>query len=151
MAAYEAALTVDFDFGRLVPALRRALMFAYRPRAFFFAMFSSSRSCRCTSTSHVKAAAGCWGSLPPTGETGKAMFRAGVWGMTQAGYASEHDALIAEHLANTLCGGNRIQGTAMTEQDVLDLECEAFVSLCGTEKTQARIQSILATGKPLRN
>jgi 3-hydroxyacyl-CoA dehydrogenase len=44
-----------------------------------------------------------------------------------------------------------MQGAPMTEQDVLDLECEAFVSLCGTEKTQARIQNMLATGKPLRN
>ena len=89
--------------------------------------------------------------LVALGETGKAMFRAGVFGMVQAGYATEHDALIAEHLANALCGGSRIQGTPMTEQDVLDLECEAFVSLCGTEKTQARIQNMLATGKPLRN
>ncbi len=89
--------------------------------------------------------------LVAMGETGKAMFRAGVWGMNQAGYASEHDMLIAGHLANVLCGGDRIQGTPMTEQDVLDLECEAFVSLCGTEKSQARIQNMLATGKPLRN
>ncbi len=85
------------------------------------------------------------------GESAKAAFRAAVWGMQQAGYASEHDALISEHLANILCGGNRIQGTPMTEQDALDLEREAFVSLCGTEKTQARIQHMLATGKPLRN
>lgn len=85
------------------------------------------------------------------GESAKAAFRAAVWGMAQAGYASEHDALISEHLANILCGGDRIQNTPMTEQDVLDLECEAFVSLCGTEKTQARIQNMLATGKPLRN
>jgi 3-hydroxyacyl-CoA dehydrogenase len=59
--------------------------------------------------------------------------------------------LIAGHVANVLCGGDRIQGTPMTEQDVLDLECEAFLSLCGTEKSQARIQNMLATGKPLRN
>jgi len=85
------------------------------------------------------------------GETNLAAFRAAVWGMNQAGFASEHDMLISEHLAKILCGGDRMQGAAMTEQDVLDLECEAFVSLCGTEKTQARIQNMLATGKPLRN
>jgi 3-hydroxyacyl-CoA dehydrogenase len=85
------------------------------------------------------------------GETGKAMFRAGVWGMNQAGFASEHDMLISSHVANVLCGGDRIQGAPLTEQDALDLECEAFLSLCGTEKTQARIQNMLATGKPLRN
>ncbi|HNY87313.1 MAG TPA: 3-hydroxyacyl-CoA dehydrogenase/enoyl-CoA hydratase family protein [Candidatus Hydrogenedentes bacterium] len=85
------------------------------------------------------------------GETSLAAFRAAVWGMQQAGFASEHDMLISEHLARILCGGDRMQGAPMTEQDVLDLECEAFVSLCGTEKTQARIQHMLATGKPLRN
>ena len=85
------------------------------------------------------------------GATGKAAFEAAVWGMKEAGWASEHDMLISSHIANVLCGGDRIAGTPMTEQDFLDLECEAFVSLCGTEKTQARIQHMLASGKPLRN
>jgi 3-hydroxyacyl-CoA dehydrogenase len=85
------------------------------------------------------------------GESAKAAFMAGVWGMKEAGWASEHDMLISSHVANILCGGNRLAGEPMTEQDVLDLECEAFVSLCGTEKTQARIQHMLASGKPLRN
>lgn len=85
------------------------------------------------------------------GESAKAAFAAGVWGMKEAGWASEHDMLISSHIANVLCGGDRIAGTPMTEQDFLDLECEAFVSLCGTEKTQARIQHMLASGKPLRN
>ncbi|HMM40855.1 MAG TPA: enoyl-CoA hydratase-related protein, partial [Thermomicrobiales bacterium] len=53
--------------------------------------------------------------------------RYAVWAFREAGQASEHDALISEHLANILCGGNRIQGTPMTEQDALDLEREAFV------------------------
>lgn len=85
------------------------------------------------------------------GESAEAAFQAGVWGMNQAGYASEHDMLIAGKVAHVLCGGDRIQGTPMTEQDVLDLECEAFCSLCGTEKSQQRIQQMLTTGKPLRN
>ena len=85
------------------------------------------------------------------GETAEAAFLQGVWGMKEAGFASEHDMLISSKIAHALCGGNRIQGTPITEQDVLDLECEAFVSLCGTEKTQQRIQNMLATGKPLRN
>ena len=50
-----------------------------------------------------------------------------------------------------LCGGNVAQGTERTEQDYLDLEREAFLSLCGEEKSQARMQSILMTNKPLRN
>ena len=85
------------------------------------------------------------------GDSAKAAFAAGLWGMKEAGWASEHDVLISNHLANVLCGGNRAAGTPMTEEDFLDLECEAFVSLCGTEKTQARIQNMLASGKPLRN
>lgn len=85
------------------------------------------------------------------GESAKAVFIAGVWGMKEAGWASEHDMLISKHIAHILCGGDRMAGTPMTEQDFLDLECEAFVSLCGTEKTQARIQHMLASGKPLRN
>lgn len=64
---------------------------------------------------------------------------------------SEHDAVVAHHLANVLTGGNASPLTPLTEQDVLDLEREAFLSLAGTEKTQERIQSFLMTGKPLRN
>ena len=90
-------------------------------------------------------------TLYALGASGKAAFEAGVWGMKEAGWASEHDMLISGYIANVLCGGDRIAGTPMTEQDFLDLECEAFVSLCGTEKTQARIQHMLASGKPLRN
>ena len=99
--------------------------------------------------------AGYRAPLPPKlvalGEPVRAAFRSTVWGMQQAGWASEHDALIANKVAHILTGGDRFPGTPITEQDVLDLECEAFLSLCGTEKTQARIQHMLATGKPLRN
>jgi 3-hydroxyacyl-CoA dehydrogenase len=89
--------------------------------------------------------------LTALGEPARATFRSGVYQMQLAGYASEHDALVAEKLANTLTGGGRAPGTAMSEQDVLDLECEAMLSLCGTEKTQQRMQHMLQTGKPLRN
>ena len=93
--------------------------------------------------------------LPATliayGEPMRAVFKAAVYGFTLGGFASEHDALIAGKVANILTGGNRAPGTTMTEQDVLDLEREAFVSLVGTEKSQQRIQTMLATGKPLRN
>ncbi len=85
------------------------------------------------------------------GETPRAAFEAAVWGMKEAGFASEHDMLIANKVAYILTGGDRVEGTPITEQDLLDLECEAFCSLCGTEKTQARIQNMLTTGKPLRN
>ena len=85
------------------------------------------------------------------GESVRAAFHVAVWGMQQSGFASEHDALIANKVAHVLTGGDRFAMTRVTEQDLLDLEREAFCSLCGTEKTQQRIQHMLATGKPLRN
>ncbi len=74
-----------------------------------------------------------------------------VWGMVEGGWASEHDALIARKVASILCGGDVAAGTPCSEQHYLDLEREAFLSLCGEEKTQARMKSILMTNKPLRN
>jgi 3-hydroxyacyl-CoA dehydrogenase len=73
-----------------------------------------------------------------------------VWGMVEGGFASEHDALIANKVAYVLCGGD---GTPrnVTEQDLLDLEREQFLSLLGTKETQERIAYTLKTGKPLRN
>src|SRR5581483_7171203 len=64
---------------------------------------------------------------------------------------SEHDAVIARHLARVLTGGDCSPIMPISEQAVLDLEREAFLSLCGMEKTQERMQAILMTGKPLRN
>lgn len=74
-----------------------------------------------------------------------------VWSMTEGGFASEHDAKIAKHIARTLCGGDVARGTELTEQHYLDLEREAFLSLCGEQKTQDRIQHMLMNNKPLRN
>ncbi|MGI6459317.1 MAG: hypothetical protein ACOX5J_04355 [Candidatus Hydrogenedentales bacterium] len=85
------------------------------------------------------------------GEPVRAAFRSAVYQMQLAGWASEHDALITEYLARTLTGGDRLPGQVMSEQDVLDLEREAMLYLCGTEKTRARMQHMLKTGKPLRN
>jgi len=64
---------------------------------------------------------------------------------------SEHDGVIARHLARVLTGGDCSPIVPLTEQQILDLEREAFLSLCGMEKTQERMQAILMTGKPLRN
>ena len=74
-----------------------------------------------------------------------------IWGMTESGYATEHDAVVARKLIHILVGGYVAPGTECTEQHYLDLEREAFLSLCGEEKTMARIQNLLMTGKPLRN
>jgi 3-hydroxyacyl-CoA dehydrogenase len=59
--------------------------------------------------------------------------------------------LLGRKIAFVMTGGNIPRGTRLSEQDLLDLEREAFLSLCGEEKTQARIQYMLMKGKPLRN
>ena len=66
-------------------------------------------------------------------------------------YISDYDAAIGKKLAYVLTGGDVEQNTLVTEQYILDLEMEAFMSLCGEEKTQARIKHMLETGRPLRN
>ena len=71
--------------------------------------------------------------------------------LVRGGYASEHDAIVARKLANILAGGALSAPQFVSEQYVLDLEREAFVSLCGEKKTQERIAHTLKTGKPLRN
>lgn len=76
--------------------------------------------------------------------------RYAVWAFREAGQASEHDALIGEKLAWVLAAGDG-PPREVSEQDILDFEREAFLSLLGTEKTQERIAHMLQTGKPLRN
>jgi len=71
--------------------------------------------------------------------------------MLRGGYASEYDAHVGRKLANILAGGPLTSPQLVSEQYVLDLEREAFVSLCGEKKTQERIAHTLKTGKPLRN
>ncbi|MBL0311186.1 MAG: enoyl-CoA hydratase/isomerase family protein [Holophagaceae bacterium] len=67
------------------------------------------------------------------------------------GLASEHDAIIMGELAYILCGGDVSPVQEVTEERILELERQAFARLCGYEKTQARMDSILTKGKPLRN
>ncbi|HOC92000.1 MAG TPA: 3-hydroxyacyl-CoA dehydrogenase NAD-binding domain-containing protein [bacterium] len=80
-----------------------------------------------------------------------AAFKNAVWTMRQGNYISEHDALITDWVAKILTGGDIPGSSVVDEQYVLDLEREAFVSLCGTEKTQDRMQYMLQNNKPLRN
>ena len=85
------------------------------------------------------------------GDEGFALMKMGVWMARQGGFISEYDAVIGEKLAYVLSGG-RLTGTPhVSEQYLLDLEREAFLSLCGRRETQARMQHMLKTGKPLRN
>lgn len=85
------------------------------------------------------------------GRTSMAMFEAGITGMLYGAYISEHDAKIARKLAWIMSGGDLSSTSLVSEQYLLDLEREAFLSLCGEQKTLERIQSILFKGKPLRN
>jgi 3-hydroxyacyl-CoA dehydrogenase len=86
-----------------------------------------------------------------TGETGYNVMRLGAYSLLKSGYISEHDYKIASKLAFVLAGGNVPEGTVVTEEYLLDLEREAFLSLIGEPKTQARMQYMLTHGKPLRN
>jgi 3-hydroxyacyl-CoA dehydrogenase len=76
---------------------------------------------------------------------------AGINGMWRAAYATDHDVVVAKKLAYVMCGGDLSEPTLVSEQYLLDLEREAFLSLCGEKKTLERIQSVLKGGKPIRN
>ncbi len=89
--------------------------------------------------------------IPAPGTTALAILETGAFLMGEAGYASEHDQKIARWAAYILAGGRVTPGTLVSEQYILDLEREAFLSLCGERKTQERIGFTLKTGKPLRN
>lgn len=85
------------------------------------------------------------------GRTGLSGLYAGAAAFNVGGYASEHDMKIAKKIAYVLCGGDLSSESKVSEQYLLDLEREAFLSLCGEKKSLERIQSILTSGKPLRN
>ncbi len=85
------------------------------------------------------------------GTAALAAMETGIFLMGEAGYATEHDQKVARWAAYVLAGGRVTPGTAVSEQYLLDLEREAFLSLCGERKTQERIAYTLKTGKPLRN
>jgi 3-hydroxyacyl-CoA dehydrogenase len=85
------------------------------------------------------------------GESAFALMKLGAWTMRQGGYISDYDVVVAEKLANVISGGLLTGEQLVSEQYLLDLEREAFLSLCGNPKTQERMQFMLKTGKPLRN
>ena len=85
------------------------------------------------------------------GAAGRAALDYAVGVRLEAGSISEHDALVAGHLARVLTGGDAPADARLEEAHLLDLEREAFLSLCGHPKTQARMAHLLKTGRPLRN
>ncbi|HET6459470.1 MAG TPA: 3-hydroxyacyl-CoA dehydrogenase NAD-binding domain-containing protein [Syntrophales bacterium] len=89
--------------------------------------------------------------IPVMGENFRGMCASVVYNMRHGNFISDYDVHIAEKLAYILSGGDCPEGTLVTEQEILNLEKEAFLSLCGEQKTQDRIMHLLNTGKPLRN
>ena len=80
-----------------------------------------------------------------------AMLEIGLWSMHKGGYITDYDVVVGKKLAGILSGGKLSAESEVSEQYLLDLEREAFLSLCGDPRTQARMQHMLKTGKPLRN
>jgi 3-hydroxyacyl-CoA dehydrogenase len=89
--------------------------------------------------------------IPVTGRAGLAALQLGIYLTRQAGYISDYDARLAGKLAYVLCGGSLPEPTTVSEDYLLALEQETFLSLCGEPKTQERLEHLLKTGKPLRN
>ncbi len=89
--------------------------------------------------------------IPGQGESAYAMMKLIAWSARQGNYISDYDVVVAEKLAHVLSGGRLTGPQTVSEQYLLDLEREAFLSLCGNPKTQERMQYMLKTGKPLRN
>ena len=103
----------------------------------------------------VLADAGCHKPVEPKitalGVRGLATFKIGMHQMRRGGLISDFDQLLGSKLAYVLCGGDCNSVQQVTEQYILDLEREVFLSLCGERKTQERIQYMLQNGKSLRN
>ena len=89
--------------------------------------------------------------IPAGGDPAYAKMRLAAWSLRESGMISDHDFTVGEKLAFVLSGGRVTKGSLVSEQNLLDLEREAFLSLCGMPKTQGRIQYMLKNGKPLRN
>jgi len=85
------------------------------------------------------------------GRDALAALRVGIYMMKEGGYITEYESHIAGKLAHVMTGGEISSPTWVSEQYILDLEREAFLSLCGEQKTQERMWNMLQTGKPLRN
>ncbi|MGD9158871.1 MAG: 3-hydroxyacyl-CoA dehydrogenase NAD-binding domain-containing protein [Desulfobacteraceae bacterium] len=80
-----------------------------------------------------------------------AVLKLAIWTMHEQGYATDYDVTVAEKTAHVLCGGELFADTKVSEQYLLDLEREVFLSLCGNKKTRERMQHMIMTGKVLRN
>jgi 3-hydroxyacyl-CoA dehydrogenase len=89
--------------------------------------------------------------LPVFGQAAQGMINAELFNMASAGFVTEHDAFLARRIAFVLGGGDARSGSAVDESTILTLERQAFIDFLKEEKTLARIDHMLKTGKPLRN
>jgi len=89
--------------------------------------------------------------IPVQGEAGYALLKMGLILAHEGGYISEYDKMVGDKLAYVLSGGKLTGSQRVSEEYLLDLERDAFLSLCGNAKTQERIEHMLKTGKALRN
>ncbi len=89
--------------------------------------------------------------IPAPGRGVAASIRSQLWNMVRGGFATEYEATMGALIAGIICGGDVPAGTPVTEEYLLDLEREGFLSLCGNRETAQRIEHMLKTGKPLRN
>ncbi len=89
--------------------------------------------------------------IPVAGATGIANIKGMLVNMHEGNFISDHDFLIGTKIASVMCGGELTPGSLVDEEWFLELERDAFIELLATEKTQARIEHTLKTGKPLRN
>jgi len=89
--------------------------------------------------------------IPVLGRAGRAVLDVGLYNMVEGRYISAHDRKVGHKLAHVLSGGDLSGPATVSEQYLLDLEREAFLSLLGERKSLERMQALLKTGKPLRN
>jgi len=89
--------------------------------------------------------------LQAPGRSVSAAIKAQLWNMRTGGFISEYDEFLGQTIARVITGGDVPAGTVVTEEYLLEIEREAFVSLCGEKKTLERVEHMLRTGKALRN
>jgi 3-hydroxyacyl-CoA dehydrogenase len=142
--------------GKVSTGAREAFDMGYMDRR---AVIASNESTRLDQAKAEVLAMSRAGYRPPApavhievlGTEAMAALDTGIFLMREAGFASEHDAVISREVARVMAGGNVTPGTVVDEEYLLDLEREGFLKLVGTKKSQERIEHMLKKGKPLRN
>ena len=142
-----AEVSKSAENAREMGFLREADVIVFHPQEILYVALQQARA---------MAESGYRPPLPPSafpvaGNTGAATLKMMLVNMKEGSFISEHDYEIGSRIAECLCGGNVDPGSMVDEKWMLDLERKNFVELAKTDKTQARIENMLKTGKPLRN